>query len=91
MAIHHDERGWALAFPIKLADRFVKAVCANEDEFDELRDQMHEKYPIIDTFHTDCVTFQWAFDSMEEAKKTSNAITKDVRAWIKKQEDKNGN
>jgi hypothetical protein len=49
---------------------------------------MHEKYPIIDTFHTDCVTFQWAFDSMEEAKKTCDAITKDVRAWIKKQEVK---
>lgn len=89
MAIHHNEYiGWELEFPAKLQDQLVAAYQKDEDTFETLRDSMHEKYPIIDTFHTDCVTFQWSFDSKEEAKRVCDEITKDTRAWLKKQEVK---
>ena len=78
--IHNEYLGWQIEFPIGLQTKLENL---DEDARDELREYIHETFCGIDTFHSDCVTFDSGFESMEGARETDKAIQKAVRTWLK--------
>ena len=67
-----------------MEDKFTQLAVTNEDKFQDLRDFVHETYPTIDTFHTDCVTFEYPFSSKEEAKVFEQDIKRTINSWFRR-------
>jgi hypothetical protein len=81
MVVHNEYVGWQIEWPQNMQDTLC--VVAKDDElWDRLLEFVHEKFLMIDTFHTDCVTFLWAFESKEQAREYEKEIKKRVCAWI---------
>jgi hypothetical protein len=54
----------------------------DEDLWDKFREFIQEMYPNVDTFHTDCVTFLYAFSDMNEARTFAREMKKRITHWI---------
>ena len=83
MIVHNEYLGWQIEWPQNMEDKLTNLAVNDEEKFDELRDFIHETYPNVDTFHTDCVTFLYGFSSLEEARILEKGMKKRINAWIK--------
>lgn len=83
MVVHNEYLGWQIEWPQTWEDKLTTLVVNDEGKFEELRDFIHETYPNVDTFHTDCVTFLYGFESMEEARIQERGMKTRINAWIK--------
>ena len=81
MIIHNEYLGWQIEWPQNMQDTLY-SVSQDEDMWDKLREFVQEKFKNVDTFHTDCVTFLWAFESLEEARRYERDMKKRLCAWI---------
>lgn len=81
MIVHNEYLGWQIEWPQNMQDTLYP-ISQNEELWDDLREFIHKRWPNVDTFHTDCVTFLWAFNSKEDAKDQENDMKKRICAWI---------
>jgi hypothetical protein len=84
MIVQNEYLGWEIQWPQSMEDKLTQLAVTNEDKFLDLREFVHETYPIIDTFHTDCVTFEHGFNSKEEAKAFESELKNTVNTWIRR-------
>lgn len=82
MVVHNEYLGWQIEWSQTMQDTLTTLAVNDEDKFDELGDFVHEMYPNVDTFHTDCVTFQYAFYDMDEARTFEREMKKRITHWI---------
>ena len=80
MAYFHNEYLNEYTIPFKLHTTLENIP---EEQFDELSDLMYKKFPIIDTFHADCITFQWAFNSDTEERNECKLMVAEIRKFLK--------
>ena len=83
MVVHNEYLGWQIEWPQTLEDKLTNLAVNDEEKFDELRDFIHETYPNVDTFHTDCVTFLYSFESLEDARTQEKDMKTKINAWLK--------
>ena len=81
MVVHNEYLGWQIEWPQNMQDTLY-TVSQDEALWDKLREFIQEKFPNVDTFHTDCVTFIYGFSSIEEARSFEKDMKKRVCAWI---------
>ena len=82
MLVHNEYLGWQIEWPQSMEDKLTNLAVNDEEQFDDLREFIHETYPNVDTFHTDCVTFLNGFSSLEEARILEKGMKKRINAWI---------
>lgn len=80
MAYFHNEYLNEYTIPFKL---HITLENIPEEQFDELSDLMRKKFLVIDTFHADCITFQWAFSSDTEARTECKLMVAEIRKFLK--------
>lgn len=81
MVVRNEYIGWQIEWPQRM--QFTLSHVAEDEElWDKLRDFVDEKFPGVDTFHTDCVTFICGFESMEDARLFERDLTRRVCYWI---------
>ena len=83
MIVHNEYLGVQIEWPQSMEDKLTNLAVNDEEQFDDLREFIHETYPNVDTFHTDCVTFLYGFSSLEEARILEKGMKKRINAWIK--------
>ena len=81
MVVHNEYLGWQIEWPENMQNTLIK-VYEDDVLWDKLREFIQEKYPNVDTFHTDCVTFLYAFSDMAEARIFEREIKKRICHWI---------
>lgn len=82
MIVHNEYLGWQIEWPQTFQDTLTRVAVENEELWDNLRDFVHEMFPNVDTFHTDSVTFLWAFNSKEDARSCEKEIKRRVCHWL---------
>lgn len=82
MVVHNEYLGWQIEWPQNMQDTLTSLAVNDKEKFEELRDFVHNKWANVDTFHTDCVTFLWAFDSKEAAREQERDMKKRIYAWL---------
>lgn len=81
MIVHNEYLGWQIEWP-QTFQATLEQVHEDEELWDKLLDFVHEQYPNVDTFHTDCVTFLYAFSDKEEARTFEKGMKKRICHWI---------
>ena len=81
MIVHNEYLGWQIEWPQNMQDTLY-SLSQDEDLWDKFREFVQEMYPNVDTFHTDCVTFQYGFSDMDEARIFEREMKKRINHWI---------
>jgi hypothetical protein len=81
MVVHNEYIGWQIEWPASFQGT-LHQVLRDEELWDELLEFVHKKYPNVDTFHTDGVTFLYAFSDMAEARIFEREMKKRICHWI---------
>lgn len=82
MVVHNEYLGWEIQWPQTMEDTLTTLAVQDEDKFDGLRSFVHDTFPNVDTFHTDCVTFDGGFSDKDEARAFEKELKKKVIAWL---------
>jgi hypothetical protein len=81
MIVHNEYLGVQIEWSQTMQDTLYE-LSQDEELWDKFRDFIQEKFPGVDTFHTDCVTFICGFDSLEEARALEREMKKRICHWI---------
>ena len=82
MIVHNEYIGVQIEWSQTMQDTLYDLSVRHENLWDSLRDFVHEKFPGVDTFHTDCVTFICGFESLDEARLLERDMKKRICHWI---------
>ncbi len=82
MIVHNEYLGWQIEWSQNMQDTLCNLAVRDEELWDKLREFVHEKFKNVDTFHTDGVTFLWAFESKDAARECEKEMKKRVCAWV---------
>jgi uncharacterized protein YaeQ len=79
--IVRDECGYTLVWSETMQNTLT-FVLMDDELWAKLLAFVHEKFPGVDTFHNDCVTFICGFESMDEARLFERDMKKRICHWI---------
>lgn len=94
MVVFGFEWGYSIEFPTTMV---AKLESLSNEKFDELRDAVEEKFPVIDGFYSDEVKFNDDFrdyrwspeDKKREVQKLDRKLKAFINKWFKEKEVKN--